>query len=95
MNPQPKKSIKLKPAAWKKLVAECFERDRYQCETCKYIFPFEYLAPHHIIPKGRIRLDCAFNVATLCKSCHRALHDGNLDISVDDLIKLHGLDGLL
>ena len=93
MNPQKKKAIKLKQAAWKKLVAECFKRDRYQCEICKYIFPENHLAPHHIIPKGRIRLDVAYNIATLCESCHRELHNGNLAISVDDLIKQHGLDG--
>lgn len=64
----PKKSVVLKGKAWKDLIIQAFERDGYVCQlSTEYCTPGkEYLVPHHIIPKGRIRLDILDNLLTLC-----------------------------
>ena len=95
INPIPKKSIKLKrwSLEWKNLVAEVFKRDFHTCQICHHNYPAASLCPHHIIPAGRCRFDAEWNLLTVCLACHRKLHDGNLDKSVDDLIVEHGLEG--
>lgn len=93
-----KKSVKLKGAAWARLVKRAYIRDCYRCQIPGCMDPggfSQLLAPHHIIPKGRLRLDILENILTTCKSCHRLLHDNNLDVSVDDLIDKYDLRGYL
>ena len=91
-NAQPKKAIILKRSEWKRLINKVFVRDKHVCQLCHRNFPATYLSPHHIIPKGRIRLDVEWNILTTCKPCHDQLHRGNLDTSVDDMIRAHGLE---
>lgn len=86
MNPQPKQSIKATRTEWKRLVGECFDRDgkcMLECGETRR----EYFVPHHIIPKGRVRIDALWNLLTLCNDCHVNLHDGRLKVSVNDLIE--------
>ena len=86
MNPYPKHiTIKATKTQWKKIVQEAFNRDGWcmQCDSVKR----EYFVPHHIIPVGRGRLDIVENVLTLCSDCHAKLHNGELDVSVNDLIE--------
>lgn len=84
-----KKSVKLSPHAWKKLVQEAFKRDGFHCQIC---YSPAGLHPHHIIPKGRLRLDILCNILTLCHQCHRRLHGGKLlDITIDSLIDKYKL----
>lgn len=85
MNPQPKQSIKATRTEWKRLVGECFHRDGC-CQLCGSV-EIEKFIPHHIIPKGRVRIDALWNLLTLCHGCHVNLHDGRLEVTVDDLIE--------
>lgn len=78
----PKQAIKATKAGWKRLVGECFARDG-RCQLCKRVKPF---IPHHIIPKGRVRIDALWNLLTLCHDCHAKLHAGQLSISIDGMI---------
>ena len=92
-----KKSVKLSPSKLEKLAIKAFERDKYCCqiETCLIVFSKKYLAPHHIIPRGRLRLDILENILTTCKRCHRLLHDNLLSVTIDDLIDKYNLRGYL
>lgn len=87
-----KKSIKLSQHKLNKLYQEAFERDGWICQTQSHLcIPGkEYLVGHHIIPKGRLRLDILENILTVC-ICHIPLHAGQLDVSVDDLIEKYNL----
>jgi hypothetical protein len=85
-----KKSITLKGITWKREVEKCFKRDLYKCQICGK-GTREQLVPHHIIPKGRIRIDHIDNLLTACM-CHIPLHGLSLiiqgkRISVDDIIE--------
>lgn len=85
----PKKAIKLTKAQFAKLAKQTYERDGYRCQIpgCNRCHHWESrLHPHHLILTARIRLDVLENLLTMCFSCHRLLHDGNLDVSIDDLI---------
>ena len=85
----PKTAIKLTPYKWKRLVQEVFDRDGC-CQLCGNARR-DQLVPHHIIPKGRLRLDVEWNILTLCSFCHSRLHDDLLQVSVDDLIEQYGV----
>ena len=88
-NPQPKKAVKANKYEWAKIKKQAFKRDKYVCQLCnRVVF---HPCPHHIIPKGRLRLDILENILTLCWDCHRKLTDDLLDVSIDDLIDEHGL----
>jgi 5-methylcytosine-specific restriction endonuclease McrA len=95
MNPITKKSVKLTGKAWARLVDEAYRRDGQVCQLCM-VWQFRHnLHPHHIIPRGRLRLDILDNLLTVCWGCHTLLHDDLLDVSVDDLIDAYGLRGYL
>lgn len=85
-NPQPKKSVILSKYAFNKLKKEAYIRDSNTCQLCGCFSLFNK-QPHHIIPKGRLHLDVIENLLTVHFRCHRKLHDGLLDVSVDDLIE--------
>lgn len=59
---------------WRKLRAECLERDDYRCTQCGLQFP-EGLEAHHIIrPMGDENLFFSLNnLRSICKSCHRII----------------------
>jgi 5-methylcytosine-specific restriction endonuclease McrA len=83
-----KRSIKATAHCWRKMVEACFERDGQRCQVCRFWFPKENLHPHHIIPRGRIRIDHPDNLLTVCSECHRGIHDHLPGWpSVDDLIE--------
>lgn len=85
MNPQPKQAIIATPTEWRHLREQCINRDGKCMLGCGEIRR-ERLLAHHLIPRGRVHIDALWNLLTLCYPCHRALHDGRLDVSVDDLI---------
>ena len=95
INSQPKKSIKLSKYKLAKLVAEVFLRDGFRCQICRQVRSELDLTAHHIIPRGRLRLDIKENLLTLCLWCHSLLHDNLLNVSVDDLIIKYGMDEYL
>jgi 5-methylcytosine-specific restriction endonuclease McrA len=87
-----KRSIKISRSAWIELVKEAWLRDGCSCQLCgSYLWTWELSAAHHIIPKGRLRLDILENILTIDKECHMELHAGNLETRIDDLINSHGL----
>lgn len=88
-----KRSVKLSPYRLGKLVEEVFKRDDFRCQIpgCNYAKPWHTMAPHHIIPRARLRLDIKENLLTVCIGCHALLHANLLDISVDDLIDKYNL----
>lgn len=83
-----KKSIKASKAEWERLKNECFERDGQRCQVCQFWFPKESLHAHHIVPRGRLRIDRIDNLLTVCTECHRGIHDHLPGWpSVDELIE--------
>ena len=85
----PKHQIKLTPYQFRNLKIDCYERDGFRCQLCRRRYGTSNLHPHHIYPKGRLRLDVIENLLTVCTECHRLLHDGLLDVTIDDLIYEH------
>lgn len=91
-----KQSIRLRGKAYQKLVVEVFERDVYFCRICSEIASFGPddevygITAHHIIPKGRIRLDMLDNLLTVCLFCHDSIHKNLNDLSVDGIIEEYG-----
>ena len=84
-----KTNIVLSKTAWKKLVAELFERDgKCMIESCGSLKQ-ETWVPHHLRPVSRGRIDALWNLLTLCHDCHMKLHGGELDVSVNDLIEVY------
>lgn len=59
----------------------CYQRDGWKCRHCK---DRNGLHPHHVVKqsKGDKSKDELNNLLTLCAQCHRAHHDGFLDIEV-------------
>jgi len=55
-------------------------RDGYQCTQCEK--KKTYLDAHHIIWKENGGKDTIENLITLCKGCHRKVHQGKLKLSV-------------
>ena len=57
-----------------------------------------YMEAHHLIPvsqsqyiwnKKHANVDCIENIVSLCPTCHRAIHHGELDVKLDILKKLY------
>lgn len=83
MSPNPKNkriSLKRNTKAWKDLVKEMMERDRYRCQACNNIFPKNMLAPHHIKSVGAGGGDVLKNLISLCQFCHDKIHRGNIKL---------------
>jgi hypothetical protein len=55
----------------------CFERDGWRCRHC---WDRNGLHPHHVIYQSHGGPDELNNLITLCWQCHRAHHDGFLEI---------------
>jgi 5-methylcytosine-specific restriction endonuclease McrA len=55
----------------------CYERDGWACRHCH---ERSGLHPHHVRYKSKGGADTLDNLLTLCAGCHRAHHDGFLDI---------------
>jgi len=56
-------------------------RDRYQCTQCEK--KNSQLDAHHIVWKEDGGKDTIQNLITLCKSCHRKVHKGKLQLDIE------------
>lgn len=56
-----------------------FNRDGWQCRHCK---DRNALHAHHVLKRSHQGTDTLDNLITLCAQCHRAHHDGKLEIEV-------------
>ena len=71
-------------SSWAK---EVYERDNWHCRHCNSTVS---LQPHHIKFRSQGGKDTLDNLVTLCWTCHRAVHDGFLKITIDpDLGTIH------
>lgn len=57
---------KLRDLNWRRTVAAVKVRDRGQCRACHK----PGTDPHHIIRRGKHRIDSTDNVCLLCRPCH-------------------------
>lgn len=62
----------MRSAKWQKLRARCFERDGYQCRKCGSA---KNLEMHHTAYKHLRQSEEINDAATLCRSCHRKVHE--------------------
>ncbi|WP_411376670.1 RNA-guided endonuclease IscB [Desulfurobacterium thermolithotrophum] len=58
------------------------KKDNYTCQICG---GRENLEAHHIIPKSKGGTNLVENGITLCKDCHRAVHEGRIRITANIL----------
>lgn len=56
-------------------------RDNYQCQHCKGKLKDEILNVHHIESR-KTGGNAPNNLITLCKTCHKAYHDGKIELKV-------------
>src|SRR5574344_686567 len=56
--------------------AACLNRDNYTCQCCRT--KKGTLNAHHIVYRSNGGADTLDNLITLCKECHKKLHDGKL-----------------
>ena len=56
------------------------KRDGYTCQICG---SRENLEAHHIIPKSRGGTNIVENGITLCKECHKAVHEGKIRLTAN------------
>ena len=56
-------------------------RDNYTCQCCKNKHKDSKLEVHHIIFRSNGGSDDHDNLITLCHTCHKALHDGKLNLN--------------
>ena len=59
---------------WLELRLKALDRDGWKCPSCKST---EDLNVHHVryVPRGRIWDSPLKDLVTLCKSCHKSVHD--------------------
>lgn len=77
----PEHQLHLQRGAWKARAKECYERDRWTCQSCQvHCRNNVKIQAHHILPRIRGGGDELDNLVTLCASCHttaeRALTQG-------------------
>lgn len=58
--------------------AMVLNRDNYTCQCCKGKHKDSKLEVHHIIYRSQNGSDEESNLITLCHTCHKALHDGEI-----------------
>jgi len=58
------------------------KRDNYTCQICG---SKENLEAHHIIPRSRGGANLVENGITLCRDCHKAVHEGKIRITANVL----------
>lgn len=78
--PKKPKPLNRNSVAWKNLVKEVFERDKYRCRICNNIFPKNMLAPHHLKTVGSGGQDIAENLISVCSFCHYKIHTGEIKV---------------
>ena len=67
--------------------AMVLNRDNYTCQCCRGKHKDSKLEVHHAIFRSNGGSDEQENLITLCHTCHKALHDGKLNISLTGKIK--------
>ena len=67
--------------------AMVLNRDNYTCQCCRGKHKDSKLEVHHVIFRSNGGSDEQENLVTLCHTCHKALHDGKLNISLTGKIK--------
>ena len=67
--------------------AMVLNRDNYTCQCCRGKHKDSKLEVHHIVFRSNGGSDEQENLVTLCHTCHKALHDGKLNISLIGKIK--------
>jgi 5-methylcytosine-specific restriction endonuclease McrA len=65
--------IRLDAEAYSILRTRILERDGWRCQACG---SFVGLEIHHIQPRSQSGGDSEGNLITLCRNCHRTIHDG-------------------
>lgn len=61
--------------------AMVLNRDGYKCQYCKGKHKDSKLEVHHMIFRSKGGSDEAENLITLCRTCHKALHDGKIKLN--------------
>ena len=82
----PKQSIKATKTQLAKIYKVVDKRDANTCQICGE-WVGDDRAYHHIVPKGRIRIDHVDNFSLLSTTCHRKLHDG-IGMTIDEFIEI-------
>lgn len=67
--------------------AMVLNRDNYTCQCCRGKHKDSKLEVHHVIFRSNGGSDEQENLITLCHTCHKALHDDKLNISLTGKIK--------
>lgn len=67
--------------------AMVLNRDNYTCQYCKGKHKDSKLEVHHIIYRNQRGSDEACNLITLCHTCHKNLHSGNINIKLNGKVK--------
>ncbi|MBW2178793.1 MAG: HNH endonuclease [Deltaproteobacteria bacterium] len=85
----PKLAVKLSPYEYSKLKQRVHALDGWHCvnPNCSEIYRRSELHFHHIVPRGRLRLDISENGVTLCPACHRLVEDKILCLNFPEIIK--------
>lgn len=73
--------IKLAATAYKALLKQVYERDGWRCRSCHRR---DCINAHHIKFRSQGGNDELGNLVSLCVSCHRAVHDGNLRVFINN-----------
>jgi 5-methylcytosine-specific restriction endonuclease McrA len=68
----------------RQLAVKVFIRDGWKCRYCGWQNGID---PHHIIFSSHGGKDSMMNLVSLCRSCHRGVHDGKLKIVGTDANK--------
>jgi len=85
----PKLAVKLSPYEYAKLKRRVHALDGWRCVNpgCSETYHRSELHFHHVVPRGRIRIDTEDNGVTLCPVCHRLVEDKLLKIDFKKIIK--------
>ena len=67
--------------------AMVLNRDNYTCQCCRGKHKDSRLEVHHIIYRSQGGSDEADNLITLCHTCHKALHDGKINLKLSGKTK--------
>lgn len=55
-------------------------RDHHKCRLCKGASQDKYLEVHHIVYRSKGGSDHEDNLITLCRTCHKGVHDGTIKL---------------
>ncbi len=67
--------------------AKVLNRDNYECQCCRGKHKDSKLEVHHIIYRSQGGSDDENNLITLCHTCHKKVHNGEITLDKKGLIK--------